>query len=72
MSAGKTQVYLLVFQRVQPVLAQSKVECFIIFRGRVAGYVTERKKKTGNFEHKKQRNNGFQYSKNFFRNLSSF
>ena len=35
-------------------------------RGRVAGYVTGRKKKTGNFEHRKQRNNGFQYSKNFF------
>lgn len=30
------------------------------------GYVTEKKKKTGIFEYKKQRNNGFQYKKNFY------
>ncbi len=39
---------------------------YYFFVGRVAGYVTEKKKKIVIFEHKKLRNNSFQYTKNYF------
>ena len=36
--------------------------CFPLFRSYIARYVTEKKRKTGIFEHKKQRNNNFLYN----------
>ena len=45
--------------------------CFPLFRSYIARYVTEKKRKTGIFEHKKQRNDNFLYNI-YFRNLNSF
>ena len=61
---SKTQVYLLVSSASATYFGAKHIECVTIFRGNVAGYATGRKKKTGNSEHKKQRNNSFQYDKN--------
>ncbi|MBQ5888825.1 MAG: hypothetical protein IIW77_06090 [Bacteroidaceae bacterium] len=38
------------------VFYRARIECLFIFKGRIAGYVTAKKKETGIIEHKKRRN----------------
>ena len=38
------------------VFYRARIECLFIFKGRIAGYVTAKKKQTGIIEHKKRRN----------------
>ncbi|MBO7280274.1 MAG: hypothetical protein J6V00_03830, partial [Bacteroidaceae bacterium] len=37
------------------VFYRARIECLFIFKGRIAGYVTAKKKETGIIEHKKRR-----------------
>ncbi|MBO7281207.1 MAG: hypothetical protein J6V00_08630, partial [Bacteroidaceae bacterium] len=36
------------------VFYRARIECLFIFKGRIAGYVTAKKKETGIIEHKKR------------------
>ncbi|MBO7281226.1 MAG: hypothetical protein J6V00_08725 [Bacteroidaceae bacterium] len=38
------------------VFYRARIECLFIFKGRIAGYVTAKKKETGIIEHEKRRN----------------
>ena len=56
-SANEQNASLLVsFKASAAYFGAMQMGCLFIFKGRIAGYVTAKKKETGIIEHKKRRN----------------